>query len=214
MAAAEGGYRERVGKSRLEALSDGIFAFAMTLLVLSINLPQVSEADAQALIPGMILKLHTQFLLFVIAFFVLAGYWLSHHRIMHQVTFVDDMLIRLNILFLFFIVLIPFTTSVSGDYTGVLAAVLLFHANLLVTSLILVAIGAYISKHSADLAPERNYAEEGREHGVIISAIALLAIGVAFIDTYSSMWCYALIPVVAFGIKYYTARWRTRKPHN
>ncbi|HNY88901.1 MAG TPA: TMEM175 family protein, partial [Methanoregulaceae archaeon] len=129
--------KEGIGKSRLEALSDGIFAFSMTLLVISLTVPLVPDWDAPALLPGMIADMFPEFLIFSIAFFIIAGYWLAHHRILRSIDYVDDRLIWINLLLLFFIVLIPFTTSISGDYNAVLEAVLLFHINLLCASIAL-----------------------------------------------------------------------------
>lgn len=190
---------ERIGKSRLEAMSDGIFAIAMTLLVITIAIPEVPLDQAPALLPGKIAGLHSQFLLFVIAFFILAAYWMSHHRILSGVEFVDGVLIRINILVLFFIVLIPFTTSLSGDYTNVLEAVLLFHLNLLMASITLTGMWAYIYRHNATLAPGREHAPlKGIERALVMPAVIMVAIGVSFIDTYASMWCYALVPLVLF----------------
>ncbi len=190
---------ERIGKSRLEAMSDGIFAFAMTLLVITIAIPEVPWDQAPELLPAEIAGLHSQFLLFVIAFFILAAYWMSHHRILSRVEFVDRILIRINILVLFFIVLIPFTTSLSGDYTNVLEAVLLFHVNLLLASLSLTAMWAYIYRHSAKLAPTMAPpVKKGIERALVMPLVILCAIGASFVDTYASMWCYALLPLVLF----------------
>jgi len=190
---------ERIGKSRLEAMSDGIFAFAMTLLVITIAIPEVPWDQAPELLPAKIAGLHSQFLLFVIAFFILAAYWMSHHRILARVEFVDGILIRINILVLFFIVLIPFTTSLSGDYTNVLEAVLLFHLNLLLASLALTGMWAYICRYSDTLAPgSKRPARMGIERAVVMPGVILVAIGVSFIDTYASMWCYALLPFLLF----------------
>jgi len=195
--------REGLAKSRIEALSDGIFAISMTLLVLSLTVPVIPHDKAPDLLPGMIANMYSQFLFFAIAFFILGGYWLAHHRILQSVKFVDERFIWLNIFLLFFIVLIPFSTSLSGDYDNVLEAVLLFHVNLLVASLLVTAIGLYTRLHF-----QRQAGEAGKEAGphvqkismpirvYIIPAIILLAIAVSFIDTHASMLCYLIMPVV------------------
>lgn len=190
---------ETVEKSRTEALSDGIFAFAMTLLVISLIIPPIPEQDAPELLPGILAGMWGEFLIVVIAFFVISSFWFSHHRMMRRVRYISDKLIAINILFLFFIILLPFTTAVSGDYTDVLAAVLLFHGNLLVASLLLTAMWEYILRHFGELNPgAARPGWAGIERAVIIPAVALLAIGVSFVDTGASMWCYALIPVMMF----------------
>ena len=188
---------ETIEKSRLEALSDGIFAFAMTLLVLSLTVPEIPRDQASILLPAKIAGLLPEFMLFVIAFFVLSGYWVSHHRILGNIRYVDGMLVRINIFLLFSIVLIPFTTSLSGDYTDVLEAVLLFHVNLLASSLLLAGMTVYIAKKRDELVPgAAGRGGEGKARTVIIPLVILLAIGVSFLDPAGSMWCYALIPVL------------------
>lgn len=188
---------EKIGKSRIEALSDGIFAFAMTLLVLSLTVPEIPRDQAPFLLPGKIAGLLPEFMLFVIAFFVLSGYWISHHHILAKLRYVDGMLVRINILLLFSIVLIPFTTSISGDYTDVLEAVLLFHLNLLASSFFLAGMRVYIAKKRDELAPDVTERwGEGQTRTIINLPVILLAIGVSFLDPAGSMWCYALIPVL------------------
>ncbi|HMZ31031.1 MAG: TMEM175 family protein [Methanomicrobiales archaeon] len=195
--------KEGIGKSRLEALSDGIFAFAMTLLVISLTVPLVPDWEAPALLPGMIADMFPEFLIFSIAFFIIAGYWLAHHRILRSIDFVDDRLIWINLLLLFFIVLIPFTTSISGDYNAVLEAVLLFHINLLCASIALTLIWLYIRNQYANLTndtePERRriqFDTAGRVRALAIPAITIVAIFVSFINPAVSMWCYLFIPIL------------------
>ena len=201
---------EGIEKSRIESLSDGIFAFAMTLMVISLAVPPVPYEEAPALLPGILAGMYSQFLIFIIAFFVISGYWISHHQILRSIKFVNDGLIRINILFLFFIVLIPFTTAISGDYTNVLEAVILFHVNLLIASLMLTFLWWYITRHFDALNPGgQNPGGRGREKIFVIPAVTLLAIGVSFINTSHSMWCYLLIPVILLILKNRPVREKT-----
>lgn len=203
MSGTMAGRKEGVGKSRLESLSDGIFAFAMTLLVISLTVPVVPEEAAPLLLPELIAGMFSEFLIFAIAFFILAGYWLSHHRILHSIDYIDMRLTWLNIFLLFFVVLIPFTTAISGDYDMVLEAVLLFHINLLCASVLLTLIWLYIRAHYGDLtkdeAPEKGLARAeraGRFRALATPAATVIAILVAFINPAMSMLCYLLIPVI------------------
>ena len=195
---------EMLGKSRLESLSDCIFAFAMTLLVISlVDVPVIPRGDAPELLPTFISGMFSEFLIFTIAFFILAGYWLAHHRILRSVEYVDNRLIWINILLLFFIVLIPFTTSISGDYDNVLEAVLLFHINLLCASALITLVWMYITEHCGELMCEKEAERElrDRKSGVTLQALAIpavtvLAIVVSFVNPAMSMLCYLLIPVI------------------
>jgi uncharacterized membrane protein len=190
---------ESIEKSRTEALSDGIFAFAMTLLVISLVIPPIPEQDAPVLLPGILAGMWGEFLIFIIAFFIISSFWIFHHRIIRRVRYINDRLIGINLLFLFFIVLIPLTTTISGDYINVLEAVLFFHGNLLVASLLLTGMWWYIVHHYGELNPGgENPGWTGRERAFVIPGVSLLAIGISFIDTSTSMWCYTLIPLLLF----------------
>ncbi len=190
-------------KTRTEALSDGIFAFAMTLMVINLVIPQIPDKDAAALLPGILAGMWGEFLIFVIAFFVVASFWVSHHRIMQRIQYVNDRIVSITILFLFFIVLVPFTTALSGDYSFVLIAVLLFHTNLLVASVILSLMGWYIHNHISDLNPGAAIPVwVGKDRAMVIPIISLAAIAVSFVDPQESFWCYALIPMILFIIRH------------
>ena len=195
-------------KARLEALSDGIFAFAMTLLVITLTVPVVSRDQAPLIMVQMITGLSHEFLIFIIAFFVIAGFWLSHSRILGSVPCVDSSIIRINIFHLFFVVMIPFSTQLSGDYGYVTAAVLVFHLNLLAASVLLSILRLYIRMYGARLTPEGSLGppgmtktHSGMAEAGIIPGITLIAIVVSFYDPGGSMWCYLLIPLVLWGLR-------------
>jgi uncharacterized membrane protein len=80
MSGQETGEENFISKSRLEALVDGIFAFAMTLLVLSLAVPVIPSAQAAEKLPDILIGMGPAFLSFIIAFFVLARFWIVHHR--------------------------------------------------------------------------------------------------------------------------------------
>ncbi len=188
-----------MNKSRTETLADSIFAIAMTLLVIGIAVPNIPASEASAVLPGKVAALYPQFLTFLISFFILASFWLGHHRIFRTIKFVDERLLWINILLLFFIVLIPFTTSLSGDYDNVLIAVLLFHLNLLVASFILTLQVFYIKRNYSVLNPgvdENAWNITFHPRNVTLPIVAMIAIGVSFLSPHMSLWCYLLLFVI------------------
>lgn len=204
--------REGLDKSRIEALSDGFFAFSMTLLVLSLAVPVIPFAEAPQLLPGILRDMWPQFLFFTIAFFIQASYWLVHHRILRLVQYVDERLIWINLLLLFFIVLIPFSTSISGDYSNVTEAVLFFHFNLLICSLLLTLLWIYVHRHREELGPDQKEPEPAQYRrlligrGIVVPCIVILAIIVTFFNPSGSMWCYMLIPFFMTAVKHWPQR--------
>jgi uncharacterized membrane protein len=119
------GEEELPGKGRIEALTDGIFAVAMTLLVLDLRLADGAQDLAERLA-----SLGLKFENYVISFLVLCVFWLGHHRLMQVVRHVDASFLWLNLLFLLAITFVPFATSVLGEHPGSSGGALLYGANL------------------------------------------------------------------------------------
>jgi uncharacterized membrane protein len=92
--------------------SDAVFAIAITLLVLDIRLPEVSEEQLRTQLPSLVIGLGPKFLSFVITFLVIGFYWLAHHRMFHYINRYDTRLLWMNILFLMSVAFLPFPTSV------------------------------------------------------------------------------------------------------
>jgi uncharacterized membrane protein len=122
-AAAPDGYD--VG--RLLAFSDGVFAIAITLLVLSIPVPNVSGSGAVEAgnLGAALVGLKTQLLGFGLSFVLVGGQWMAHHQLLRRLTFVDARVLWLNLLILLGICLVPFATSLLIRYgdssTGTIA---------------------------------------------------------------------------------------------
>ncbi len=98
--------------ARIAAFSDGVFAIAITLLALQLEIPAIGDVDVWA----EVYDLRFNFLAFAISFVVIGAYWIAHHRMFSEIERHDGTLLWLNLLSLFFIVLIPFTTSLVGEH--------------------------------------------------------------------------------------------------
>jgi uncharacterized membrane protein len=117
-------------KGRIEALTDGIFAVAMTLLVLDLKLPQtLGELDSEAL-RASLLALLPKLESYIISFLVLCVFWLGHHRLTHVVRGVDYVFLWRNLLFILFITFVPFTTSLMGEHRDLDDAPVVYGVNL------------------------------------------------------------------------------------
>ncbi len=101
-----------VNLSRLEALGDAIFAFALTLLALDLKLPEIEPSALGQGILAMLPKL----LIFVFAFLVIAQEWDVHQRTMMHIARADGLFVWLNLLSLMFVVLMPASADILGRY--------------------------------------------------------------------------------------------------
>jgi uncharacterized membrane protein len=108
--------------ARIAAFSDGVFAIAITLLALQLEIPARDGVDVWAEVSA----LAPNFIAFAVSFVVVGAYWVAHHRLFSQIERYDGRLIWLNLLSLFFIVLMPFTASLIGEHGDQPAAVAIY----------------------------------------------------------------------------------------
>jgi len=193
----------RLEKNRLESLTDGIFAFAMTLLVTSLILPRsafVTDTATQALV-----SLIPDFYHYIIAFFVLAGFWTAHHIQFSHLKFLDKNFMSLSIVGLFFVTLIPFTTSFIGDYDSDIAAAITFEASLLILGLIFALQWFYATRDRRLVAPDfpAERIRYGTARNLLVPFISLLAIGLALAGFGSSTMVYMVLPLASFAMERY-----------
>jgi len=161
--------------SRIVAFSDGVFAIAITLLVLQLGVrPGVTDHEL-----GKALWNERQDLFaYAISFAVIGRFWLVHHRFFGDVTGFDGRLIVLNLFYLAWIVLIPFSSQILGDHGGAEAAVILYAANMV--GVILAGVWLFADARRAGLSRvSAEQARAGERSALAIAAIFLLSIVLA-----------------------------------
>src|SRR5436190_1571551 len=99
-------------KGRVEALSDGVIAIAITLLVLEIKVPENAGDD----LPHQLAEQWPSYVSYVVSFFVIGVIWLNHHALLAHLARVDRPLMSLNLFLLFTIALIPWPTNLLATY--------------------------------------------------------------------------------------------------
>lgn len=160
------------GTDRIAFFSDAVFAIALTLLVLDLNLPD-SLADTE-LWPAVV-ALWPQFFAYALTFAVLGINWVSHHRKFRVIPRFDTGLIWINIAFLMFVALAPFPTRVLAEYTDE-ASVVLYALEVSALSLLQAAIWAY--------AWRRGLVSDAVDRGVYRrSLVGILVTPVVFLAT-------------------------------
>jgi uncharacterized membrane protein len=116
---------------RIIALSDGVFAFAMTLIVLSLKVPfvnSVGQSDSQisGALANALQQDYNAFLGYIFAFVMIAVWWIVHHRTFQYIARYDSTLVWLNMAILMEVAVMPFFLSVYTDYSGAQTAVAIF----------------------------------------------------------------------------------------
>ena len=108
--------RESIEFARVLSFSDGLFAIAMTLLVVGIEVPDIPDTESVGELSDAVRDLDSSFISFFISFFVIARYWVAHHVFFSQLQRMDRGLIWLNILYLCFIAFLPFPSGLLGNF--------------------------------------------------------------------------------------------------
>lgn len=191
------GTEYHIAKNRLETLVDGIFAIAMTLLVLTINIAKPAAEDAPRVLPVILAGVLPQIFTLVLAFFILAFFWHGHHRQFHFVRTVDPVLLWITIFMLITIVLVPFTTDIAGDYSGIEAAVLPFHLNILLVGLVYSLHWKYIcaSPQLCSPVPDQRVAKVWSRETTVIPVVALIGAVLSLLTPMGSLLVYLIAPV-------------------
>jgi len=163
--------------SRIVAFSDGVFAIAITLLVLNLSIgadvPRDEVAEA-------IWDQRDAFLAYAISFAVIGRFWLVHHGFFGEVKAFNGRLLWLNILYLGFIVLIPFSSEVLGEYGGETASVIVYAINL--AACVLIGWWMMDDAHRAGLTTgDAATRRENRVRSTFIIAVFVVSIPLAFL---------------------------------
>ena len=102
--------------SRVLAFSDGVFAIAMTLLVVGIGVPELTDGNDEGELLEAFNNLKLEVLSFFISFAVIGRYWVAHHRFFALVSGLDYRLVGINLVYLALIAFLPFPTALLGNY--------------------------------------------------------------------------------------------------
>ena len=119
-----------ISKSRLEALSDGVFAIVMTILVLQLGGSEISNAETSRQLDAALLAQWPTFVSYAISFMVVGLYWISHHLYFTFIRDVNEDQLWLNLLFLFCLSFIPFSADLIGEHPDYRAGAVLYGFNL------------------------------------------------------------------------------------
>lgn len=119
---------------RLVFFSDAVFAIAVTLLAIELRLPELATQTSEALVQA-VFEEWPHFLAFALGFWFVALYWTIHHRYFKYIIEYDTGLVGRNLLILFFVALMPFTTNLLGEYGNIAAGVWFYCANIIALGL-------------------------------------------------------------------------------
>jgi uncharacterized membrane protein len=169
---------------RTVSFSDAVIAIAITLLALDLEVPQVPESLAAAQLPSALLELWPKFFSFLLSFWIIGFYWLAHHRMFRQVRAYDRGMLLINLLFLMWVVLMPFSSALIGEYENQQLPVIIYAVHNILTSLTLTWLWRHASKEGrlVETNLDRRVVRYNRLRALFIPTVFVLSIGISFIS--------------------------------
>jgi uncharacterized membrane protein len=173
-------------RERLLFLSDGVFAIAITLLVLEIALPHItgSYQVQEQEFPGALWGLWPQVLTYALTFLIVGVYWMSHQRVFEYVVRADGVLAWLNVFFLMSVAFLPIPSNILGEYGAHGPAVRFYSLGLMLPGLWIIAMWWYAT-HQHRLVEKNLNARVIRhrlERYLIAPVVFLIAIGASYFN--------------------------------
>ncbi len=192
---------------RLSFFSDGVFAIAITLLVIEIKVPVIHGATNETLLHSLS-EMSLKFLGFLISFGIVGHYWSVHHRIFGYVEKHNSTLVWINLAFLCSVVLLPFSSGMMGEYSSDLNLYVpyaVYVANICLTGLMNCWLWLYVSN------PKRQFLTHtiskarirlGLYRSLVIPIVFAISLLVFFMSPIVSRFVPLLIPVILhWGLK-------------
>jgi uncharacterized membrane protein len=186
------------GVERLLTLSDGVVAIAITLLVLQLNVPPPTHADSTSAseLAAQLGKGADQLVSYVISFYVIAQFWLVHHRVFRRITGQREGLAWWNFAFLFTITVMPFTSDLLGKYSANPLAIDIFAFNLLAATLATQLTLVFSRRKNLLIAgTDARETQAARLRAAASVFVIVLSIGIAWVNTDAAKYCWLLLAV-------------------
>jgi len=195
--------------ARSLTLSDNLVAIALTLLVLQLKVPAtvlVANQDSAADLAAALAKQADQLISYMVAFYVVAQFWLAHHRVFRRVTGHHEGLAWWNFAFLFTITAMPFTSSLLGSYGDNPLAVDIFAVNVLLAALATQATLLFGQRRQVLAGPADAEVRATRARVTVVVIALALSIGLAWLNTSAGKYCWLLILLAPWAANRWAAR--------
>ena len=189
------------GIERITAFSDGIFAVAITLLVLSISVPDLGSSPTDANLQARLNDAVPAIVGFVISFAVVGVFWVSHHRLFQIAREIDRPSLYVNLLFLMTICFVPFPTGVLARYGQLATAFIFYAASIAFTGSMLAVLWWVVIVRPAHLKARRRLGRYFALRAAGTSLIFLISIPIALLNVDVARWAWLALPVffIVFG---------------
>ena len=179
-----------MGKGRLEAFSDGVFAIIITILVLELKAPEAGTLNAlRPLLPV--------FLGYILSFIYVGIYWNNHHHLFQSVRKVNGRVLWANLFLLFWLSLTPFVTGWMGEHHTEPGPVAAYGGVLLMASVAFYVLTQTLIRSQSENAALA--AAVGKDYkGLVSTTLYVIAISLAFVLPWLALVLYAVVAAIWF----------------
>jgi len=125
---SESAFSKQVSKGRLEFLFDGIFAIAMTILVLELKIPELADRHSVHELGSALMRNWRIFLSYIISFTILCSFWIGHNTLYAKLTRITKTVVAIHVWLLAWAAFVPFCAHLIGSYPGNQLALLIYLA--------------------------------------------------------------------------------------
>ena len=188
---------DRISRDRIITLADAVLAIVMTLLVLEIAVPQLSQSEVATELPKRLFELWSDIWSYAISFIILGFFWIGHDDQFHYIKRANKTLLWITIFYLLFIGLIPFSTALIGEYGDQQISVIIYGINIIIVLVWGFLQWKYATKElrlvEGDLDPK--FIAIMSRRMIVGLILYLIAITVSLLNTQVSLVLFVLIPL-------------------
>jgi uncharacterized membrane protein len=197
----------KIGTSRLETFSDGVMSIIITIMVLSLKLPDLKHDDTTWKMRHYLAEILPYFVAYAFSFMMIGIFWTHHHHMFHLLNRTDTGLIWQNLLFLFWMSLIPLATAMVGTNPRLPDSIAVYGFVMLMTTLSFAIMRHYTLKkglvHKTDdqLMERKIYkiSLKARTKSYIAATFYLVSVPLAYLNVYLAYVCF-VVPAIMFLI--------------
>lgn len=193
-------YNQIAGKdiTRMAAISDGVFAVAMTLLVLEIRAPAAELIKSESDLVSSFLALGPKFLMYLLAFMTIGIFWTGHGAQYKHISTSDRNLSWINLLFLLMVSVIPFSTAFLGDFPNYKFPLFIYWLNIFLMGLLLYINWAYACRKNFVSTETKELVDRAiRRRIVVAQSLYFAGLLLCFINPFLS-----IVFIIAVQINY------------
>ena len=195
----------KIGTTRVETFSDGVISILITIMVLSIKLPNLNEIDSDKMIRKEFHDLIPYFVTYAFSFLMIGIFWINHHHMFHLLEKTDEPLLIQNLFFLFWVSLIPIATAMVGANPKSSDSAAVYGGVMLMTASSFAFMRSYTLRKNLVHKGEdpkvtneiRGISFKARTKSYIATACYMLSIPFAFVNVYLA-YVFFIIPAAIF----------------